>query len=137
MSFPKGFTWEYPGFPSVVVSYLKTNDFFYSGHVGMPMICFMEFRADKKKLISYFCLFVMLYEGFIVLISRVHYSIDIFVGMFFSQYLFIIIDTWCNWFTEKFSKRPSNNKIFDADIEKLEPFRQEEIIINDEQLKDL
>lgn len=124
MSFPDGFTWEYPGFPSIVVSYLKTNDFFFSGHCGMPMICHMEFKAEKKIIMSYFCLFVMFFESFIVLISRIHYTIDIFIGIFFAQYLFILIDHLCNWIAAKRSKKVEAKE----DIEKLEPIHQDNII---------
>jgi len=34
MKFPEGYIWEYPGFPSLTVPYGRTNDFFYSGHIG-------------------------------------------------------------------------------------------------------
>lgn len=34
MRYPEGYLWDYPGFPSLVVPYGKTNDFFYSGHIG-------------------------------------------------------------------------------------------------------
>ena len=31
MRYPEGFYWEYPGFPSFVVPYGRTSDFFFSG----------------------------------------------------------------------------------------------------------
>jgi len=34
MEKPSGYIWHYPGFPSLVVPYAATNDFFFSGHVG-------------------------------------------------------------------------------------------------------
>ena len=37
MPFPDNFLFLYPGFPSLTVAYKKANDFFYSGHVGIPI----------------------------------------------------------------------------------------------------
>ena len=42
--FPKGFLWGWPGFYSITIPYGKTSDFFFSGHVGMSVICGMEFK---------------------------------------------------------------------------------------------
>ena len=48
MRYPDGFLWSYPGLPSLAVSYFKTNDFFFSGHVGMPIIVACELFKNKK-----------------------------------------------------------------------------------------
>ena len=42
MKKPAGYIWEYPGFPSLVVPYGPTNDFFYSGHMGGSVISTLE-----------------------------------------------------------------------------------------------
>lgn len=42
MKKPAGYIWEYPGFPSLVVPYGPTNDFFYSGHMGGSLISTLE-----------------------------------------------------------------------------------------------
>ena len=44
MKFPEDWFWDDPGVPSIVVGYLRTNDFFFSGHVGMPIINAFEFK---------------------------------------------------------------------------------------------
>lgn len=44
MRFPDGYMWNYPGFPSLVVPYGATNDFFFSGHVGCATIFMLEYR---------------------------------------------------------------------------------------------
>ena len=43
MRFPDGYAWDYPGFPSLTVPYPKTNDFFYSGHVGGALLAGLEY----------------------------------------------------------------------------------------------
>lgn len=47
MEKPSGYIWEYPGFPSLVVPYGATNDFFFSGHVAGQVITILEFRNNK------------------------------------------------------------------------------------------
>jgi hypothetical protein len=48
MRYPEGYLWDYPGFPSIFIPYGKTNDFFYSGHVGLCVIVFHELITAKK-----------------------------------------------------------------------------------------
>ena len=50
MRYPEGYLWNYPGFPSLVVPYGKTNDFFYSGHAGGGLVMTLEFRQLAKEL---------------------------------------------------------------------------------------
>ena len=42
MTFPQGYFWDYPGFPSLVIPYGRTSDFFFSGHTGFLTICCLE-----------------------------------------------------------------------------------------------
>lgn len=36
---PEGLIWDYPGLPSLTITYMRTSDFFYSGHVGVILFC--------------------------------------------------------------------------------------------------
>ena len=111
MKFPEEWFWDDPGVPSIVVGYLRTNDFFFSGHVGMPTINAFEFKWQKKYYLSAFCFFVAFYEGFLVLISRVHYSIDIVIGFFFAHYSLIMTEYILQEFrriVKKYSKNSEN-----------------------------
>jgi hypothetical protein len=94
MPYPKNYSFGNPGFPSIVVSYLRTNDFFYSGHVGMPLISSFEFRRNNYIKLSYFCIVASLYEGFIMLSTRGHYGIDIICGWIFSIYFSVITSSY-------------------------------------------
>ena len=42
VDFPEGFIWYYPKFPSFTVVYESSNDFLYSGHVGICIIFVLE-----------------------------------------------------------------------------------------------
>lgn len=94
MKYPEGYLWAYPGFPSIVVPYLKTNDFFFSGHVGFPIITGFEFKALKLKGIFYFCLFASFFELVTMIILRGHYSIDMVAGLIFAHYAHLIADKY-------------------------------------------
>jgi hypothetical protein len=52
LRYPEGYLWDYPGFPSLVVPYGKTNDFFYSGHVGGACVMMLEFRSLANTLVD-------------------------------------------------------------------------------------
>jgi len=86
MEFPEEYIFRYPGLLSLSVPYLKTNDFFFSGHVSLPVIVAVEFYKQKYFKLSYFCFFVSLYEGFMMIIVRGHYSIDIYAGFIIALY---------------------------------------------------
>jgi hypothetical protein len=116
MKYPQGFIWEYPGLPSLAVSYLKTNDFFYSGHCGLPIIAACEFFAHRKYLLGFFSIFGCVVEFIVMTIMRGHYIIDLIFGIITAHYFFIIVDRFIyiidnSYFTlkerEKISKKNS------------------------------
>lgn len=55
LRFPSGYFWNDPGFPSLVVPYGLTSDFFYSGHCGFLNLCALEWLRigfkDRFKLV--------------------------------------------------------------------------------------
>jgi hypothetical protein len=87
MKFPDGYLWDNPGFPSIMVSYLKTNDFFFSGHCGLPILLLCEYRFLKINYMSLFCIFTFFLEAFTMLSLRGHYSIDVIAGAIFAHYI--------------------------------------------------
>lgn len=91
-SFPEGYVWDYPGFPSLLVSYGKTNTFFYSSYVGIPVICALEWRKNGVLFLMVVCLAVSCFESFTVFVTRAHYSIDIISGLVFAHYFFMLSD---------------------------------------------
>ncbi len=94
MKFTEGFLWDYPGIPSVAVSYLKTNDYFFSGHIGMPLIMGLEARKHKLNYIFYFALAAILVEGSILILVRVHYIIDLITGLICAHYIYNLMDEY-------------------------------------------
>jgi len=88
----KGYWWNNPGLPSLVVPYGEGTDFFFSGHIGFVTICAMEWKVNGHKLIPRILAVGGVYTGFILLIYKVHYSIDLFTGVTFAHWLFMMID---------------------------------------------
>jgi len=90
MTYPPDYIWGYPGFPSIAVDYQKDNDFFYSGHLGFVVIMALEYRRQKQ--LFWLC-FTMIAGGvnFLILLStRCHYCIDLFIGMVMGHYCYIV-----------------------------------------------
>jgi hypothetical protein len=94
MGYPEGYFWENPGFSSLFVSYLKTNDFFYSGHVGLPIIVACEFAKHKKYWLSLFAFCTCFLEFFVMIVMRGHYFIDLVTGVLLAHYFWIIVDKY-------------------------------------------
>lgn len=89
---PEGYDWDYPGFFSVFVPYGKTADFFYSGHVGICNIFFLEFWTVGYYYSAVLALLVMCLQIFVMLALRSHYTIDMIAAVFISHYFFIMAE---------------------------------------------
>jgi len=100
--FPPGFWWYDPGFPSLVVPYGRGSDFFFSGHIGFCVVCGTEWKRNGKPLMVLFSVIAGVYTGLILLAYQVHYSIDIFVGLFFAHYCYLMIDSYKDKFDNFF-----------------------------------
>lgn len=87
MKFPAEYIFDSPGFFSVAVPYWKTNDFFFSGHVGISTLFFLEYKKDGSWL-KYFGFFAVIYNTFALLVTEGHYSIDLAVGIMTAHYVY-------------------------------------------------
>ena len=91
LDYPRDYIFTYPGVRSLFVSYLKTNDFFFSGHTGFPLIIFCDCIGKNYKKIAYLSLFTFIIEFFSMLALRGHYSIDLVVGAFIGVYVYFMV----------------------------------------------
>jgi hypothetical protein len=132
MKYPEGYLWEYPGFPSLTISYLKTNDFFFSGHVGFPIIIAMECYKLNKKYMVTFCLFTCLFEAFTMIVTRGHYFIDIITGMIVSHYVYLLVDKYIYLIDDSFIGMSKEEEGPGEFYKKEEGFKNVEIKGNDE-----
>jgi hypothetical protein len=120
MRYPEGYLWEYPGFPAIAISYLKTNDFFFSGHVGLPIILGFEFRKVGCNSMFYFAIFIVFVEAFTMIVTRGHYIIDLITGVIVAHYIFILVSEYIHYVDDSCVSmnwnRETSNKMIDEEI---------------------
>lgn len=86
--FPAGVAFDYPGFPSLMVPYGYTSDFYFSGHVGFLVILTLELNHWKEKKLAIINWVAVILVGVVLLATRGHYSIDLFIGALFGFYCY-------------------------------------------------
>lgn len=73
--------------PSDVTSlYIYQGDLFFSGHVGGPFLFALIFWQLKP--LRLICLGASVFFSFVVLLGRLHYSIDVFAAFFIAHSVF-------------------------------------------------
>ena len=90
MRFPEGHVFVSPGFPSLTITYAKTSDFFFSGHVGFATFSALENRYYENYPLMCLSIVTVIVESFTMIVTRGHYSIDIISGIVFSHYIWIV-----------------------------------------------
>lgn len=77
-----------PEFPTILVPFVRAPDFFYSGHAGCAIIIGMQLRDMGYKEMMYVGVLMSFYEGFVLTVTRGHYSMDIVFGMMMAHYIY-------------------------------------------------
>lgn len=92
MPFESYVVWHNPGFRSFTVFYEHTSDYYFSGHTGTLVILYLECeRLNFPKWIQWYCLFALFYMIFMLLVARVHYTIDIFGGFLYAVVFYRLV----------------------------------------------
>jgi len=95
--------WRSPFISSIMVPYDHTRDFYFSGHTGLAVIISLEVMKTKMPLtIKIFSYIMIGWFIFMLISTRVHYSIDIIGGILFGflsfdssmKYLFYLDYFW-------------------------------------------
>ena len=84
------YIFEYPGFPSLVVPYFRAADFFYSGHSGCALLLGLQMADMGYSELKYVGFLLGIFEGLVLTMLRIHYSIDIIFGLIASHYLYFV-----------------------------------------------
>jgi len=101
MKFPEGLAWDRPPFPSLTVSYALTSDFFYSGHLGVVTFCALENHKAKNYLLAWVSVFSIVFEFFVMVVLRGHYTIDLISGIVFAHYIWIVSGKFSRFLDKK------------------------------------
>jgi PAP2 superfamily C-terminal len=98
--------WEFPGFYSITVPYGKTNDFFFSGHVGCCIINFLEFKANGWNRFASFSALTCIFQTALMVSLRGHYFIDLISGVIFAHYMWMMAERYSYLVDVKIFKIP-------------------------------
>lgn len=77
---PPNAIWHYPGFPSLLVTYAVSNDYFFSGHTAIAVLGATELARFGSRWLTALGVFIVIFEVAAVLVLRAHYTMDVFTG---------------------------------------------------------
>ena len=113
------YLFEYPGFPSLIVPYFRAADFFYSGHSGCAVLLGLQLAEMGYSEMKYIGFILGIFEGFVLTILRVHYSIDIVFGIIISHYLFFVSRYVSKYVDMLFPMGEYNKELIDSNGEQI------------------
>lgn len=79
---PPGAIWRDPGFPSLLVTYGTSNDYFFSGHTAISVLGALQLVHTAPPWLAAIGIFVATVEAITVIILRAHYTMDVFAAIF-------------------------------------------------------
>ena len=74
--------------------YGKTNDFFFSGHVGCCIINYLEYSAIGWRKLARFSAVTCIFQVALMVSLRGHYFIDLISGVVFAHYLWMLSERY-------------------------------------------
>lgn len=77
---PPNAIWHYPGFPSLLVTYGVSNDYFFSGHTAIAVLGAAELARFARRWLTALGVSFVIFEVATVLVLRAHYTMDVFTG---------------------------------------------------------
>ena len=119
MRYPNQVMWQYPGFPSITVSYFRSSDFFFSGHVGMNFVSAKETNNLGFIKLSYFSFLGVFFQIFVMIVLRGHYLIDLIAGLLAAHYFCLIADYFAP-FPSKYINLDPDQELEERIIKKIE-----------------
>lgn len=79
---PPGSIWRDPGFPSLLVTYGTSNDFFFSGHTAISVLGAIQLAHTAPPWLAVLGAVIAGGEAITVIILRAHYTMDVFAALF-------------------------------------------------------
>jgi hypothetical protein len=77
---PPGMIWRSPGFPSLLVTYGVSNDFFFSGHTAIAVLGAIEIGRVAPWWAAAIAGGIAFLEALVVLVLRAHWTVDVLAG---------------------------------------------------------
>ena len=91
MPFDDYIVWHSPGFLSITVPYDRTRDFFFSGHTSSLTLLMLEAYTLKFYPIVILMFISLIFMMNMLIISRIHYTIDVIAALVFSLSIYTIV----------------------------------------------
>jgi hypothetical protein len=91
---PPDAIWHYPGFPSLLVTYGVSNDYFFSAHTALTVLAATELAKLGRKWLTVVGMAFVLFEMATVLVLRAHYTMDVFTGLVTGLYAAYLAEKW-------------------------------------------
>ena len=85
---PPGTIWRHPGFPSLLVTYGTSHDYFFSGHTAIAALGAIALAAAGPPWLAAAAVAAALLEAAVVLALRAHYTMDVVAA---------VCAAWCAW----------------------------------------
>jgi hypothetical protein len=85
---PPGSIWRHPGFPSLLVTYGTTHDYFFSGHTAIAVLGAIAVTAAGPPWLAAAAVAAAVIEAAVVLVLRAHYTMDVVAAA---------CAAWCAW----------------------------------------
>lgn len=79
---PRDMIWRHPGFPSLLVTYGTSNDFFFSGHTAIAVLAALEIGHVAPGWLGATVGLIAAFEALTVIVLRAHYTMDVFAALF-------------------------------------------------------
>lgn len=95
--FPDGYAWYYPGFPSITVSYLKANDFYFNSSTGLLLICGLDFYHENQMVFFILCLVSIVFQSLMLIFLRGQYIIDIFSSLIIAHFVVMNVNDYIHY----------------------------------------
>jgi len=99
---PPGMIWHDPGFPSLLVTYGVSNDFFFSGHTAIAVFGATELARFHKRWLTAVAVVLVFFEVAAVIVLRAHYTMDVFTGLLAALAVAAVSDPASRWLEARF-----------------------------------
>jgi len=84
---PDHMIWHYPGFPSLLVTYSVSKDFFFSAHTAIAVFAATEIARLGRRWLTVLAVGNVVFEAATVLVLRAHYTMDVFTAIMAALYI--------------------------------------------------
>ncbi|HEV2424840.1 MAG TPA: phosphatase PAP2-related protein [Terriglobia bacterium] len=101
---PPDIVWHYPGFPSLLVTYGISNDFFFSAHTGIAVFAATEIARLRRPWLTALAIAAVVFVAAAVLVLRAHYTMDVFTAIITALYVASVAERLSPWFDRRLAR---------------------------------